>query len=210
MALSSLHVRMALSNSCVSTVLGDSQYVNMANSNSQCVNMANSNLQHVSTVFDDSQHVNTAICNSQHVSMMLGNLHVSTALDGSSQDVSTRLKRDDTKLAEDKPMLDHLQDFGCVVWKYIPKCQRMDAKIGAYTKAYIMLRYVHNTTKIWRIWDPDFGKAINCSDVYFDKSQTAYTSCMADNKHSIDSLGLPEEDSVITEVIEDPPENTIC
>jgi len=35
------------------------------------------------------------------------------------------------------------------------------------------------------------------------------TSCMADNEHSVDPLGLPEEDPVITEVIEDPPENTI-
>jgi len=32
---------------------------------------------------------------------------------------------------------------------------------------------------------------------------------MADNEHSVDPLGLPEEDPVITEVIEHPPENTI-
>jgi len=81
--------------------------------------------------------------------------------------------------------------------------------MGARAKACMMFGYVHDTTKIWQIWDPDFGKAINCSDVYFDESQTAYTSCMADNEHSVDPLGLPEEDPVITEVIEDPPENTI-
>jgi len=110
--------------------------------------------------------------------------------------------------AEDKPTLDHLQRFGCVVWKHIPKSQRMDAKMGTHAKACMMLGYVHDTTKIWRIWDPDFSKAINCSDVYFDESQTAYTSCMmADNEHSVDPLGLPEEDPVITEVIEDPPED---
>ena len=36
-----------------------------------------------------------------------------------------------------------------------------------------MLGYVHDTTKIWRIWDPDFGKAVKYSDLYFDESQTA-------------------------------------
>jgi len=91
----------------------------------------------------------------------------------------------------------------CVVWKHIPKSQRLDAKMGARAKACMMLGYVHDTTKIWRIWDPDFGKAVNCSDLYFDESQTAYTSCMADNERSGDPLGLPEEEPVVTEVMED-------
>jgi hypothetical protein len=76
----------------------------------------------------------------------------------------------------------------------------MDAKMGIRAKACMMLGYVHDTTKIWRIWDPDFGKAVNCSDFYFDESQTAYTSCMATNESSGDPLGLPEEEPVITEV----------
>jgi len=70
----------------------------------------------------------------------------------------------------------------------------------------MMLGYVHDTTKIWRIWDPDFGKAVNCSDLYFDESQTAYTSFMADNESIGDPLGLPEEEPVVTEVMEDSPE----
>ena len=95
----------------------------------------------------------------------------------------------------------------------------MDTKMGARVKACMMLGYVHDTIKIWRIWDPDFGKAINCSDVYVDESQTAYTSCMhdngmLDNDSGIDPLGLPEEDPVITEVVKEapalvlPPEDT--
>jgi hypothetical protein len=80
--------------------------------------------------------------------------------------------------------------------------------MGARAKTCMMLGYVHDTTKIWRIWNPDFGKAVNCSDIYFDESQTTYMSCMVDNtESSIDPHGLPEEDPVITEVIEDPPEN---
>jgi hypothetical protein len=70
----------------------------------------------------------------------------------------------------------------------------------------MMLGYVHDTIKIWRIWDPDFGKAVNCSDLYFDESQTSYMSCMADNESSGDPLGLPEEEPVVTEVMEDSPE----
>jgi len=70
----------------------------------------------------------------------------------------------------------------------------------------MMLGYIHDTTKIWRIWDPDFGKAVNCSDLYFEESQTAYTSCIADNERSGDPLGQPEEEPVVTEVMEDSPE----
>jgi len=123
------------------------------------------------------------------------------ALDGNSQDVNTR-----PTSAEDKPTLDHLHRFGSVVWKHILKSQRLDAKMGVRAKACMMLGYIHDTTKIWRIWDPDFGKAVNCSDLYFDESQTAYTSCIADNKRSGDPLGLPEEEPVVTEVMEDSPE----
>jgi hypothetical protein len=70
----------------------------------------------------------------------------------------------------------------------------------------MMLGYVHDTTKIWRIWEPDIGKAVNCSDLYFDESQTAYMSCMANKKSSGDPLRLPEEEPVVTEVMEDSPE----
>jgi len=144
--------------------------------------------------------------------MAIGNSHVGPALDGNSQSVGTTLDGNSQDVstrptsAEDKPTLDHLRRFGWVVWKHIPKSQRLDAKMGARAKACMMLRYVHDTTKIWRIWDPDFGKAVNCSDLYFDESQTAYISCMADNERSGDPLGLPEEEPVVTEVMEDSPE----
>jgi hypothetical protein len=56
------------------------------------------------------------------------------------------------------------------------------------------------------IWDPNFGKAVNCSDLYFDESQTSYMSCMANNESSGDPLGLPEEEPVVTKELEDQPE----
>jgi len=44
-------------------------------------------------------------------------------------------------------------------------------KDGCPRKAYMMLGYVHNTTKVWNIWDPDLSKAVNCLDLYFDERQ---------------------------------------
>jgi len=118
------------------------------------------------------------------VSTAIGNSNVGSALDDNSRSMSTasdnsrsmstasdNSQSTNTTSAEDKPTLDHLRRFGCVVWKHIPKSQRMDTKMGARAKACMMLGYVHDTTKIWRIRDPDFGKAINCSDVYFDESR---------------------------------------
>ena len=178
----SQRVSMALGDSqCVNTVIGNTQRMSTALGDSQSVNTAIGNSQCVTMALGDSSRVHTAIANSQRVSMALGDSRVSTSLDGNSQGVSTRPEQDDTTSAQDKPTLDRHWRFGCVVWKHIPKCQRMDAKMGPRAKACMMLGYVHDTTKVWRIWHPDFGKAINCSDVYFDESQTPYTSCMAGN-----------------------------
>jgi len=67
--------------------------------------------------------------------------------------------------------------------------------MGACSKPYMMLGYVHNTTKIWRIWDPEQWKVINCSDVEFDENQTAHISCI--DKEN-DALGLPEQEPIYT------------
>jgi len=42
----------------------------------------------------------------------------------------------------------------------------------------MMLGYVHNTTKIWRIWDfksERTGRAVECSSVVFDEEENAHT-----------------------------------
>ena len=41
-----------------------------------------------------------------------------------------------------------------------------------------MLGYVHNTTKIWRIWDFKLGRtgrAVECSSVVFDEEENVHT-----------------------------------
>src|SRR3978361_1179353 len=97
---------------------------------------------------------------------------------------------------DDKPKLHHLRRFGCIAYRRIPKEQRIDTKMGARSKQCMMLGYVHDTTKIWRIWDPEYRKAVNCSDVEFDENQTAYMSCI-DNEN--DALGLPEQEPIYAE-----------
>jgi len=72
----------------------------------------------------------------------------------------------------------------------------MDTKMGAHSKPYMMFGYVHNITKIWRIWDPEQRKVVNCSDVEFDENQTAHISCI-DNENN--ALGLPEQEPIYTE-----------
>jgi len=103
---------------------------------------------------------------------------------------------DDSQAEDDKPKLHHLRRFGCLAYRRIPKEQRIDTKMGACSKPCMMLGYVHNTTKIWRIWDPEQRKVVNCSDVEFDENQTAHISCI-DNENDV--LGIPEQEPIYTE-----------
>jgi hypothetical protein len=98
----------------------------------------------------------------------------------------------------DKPPLNHLRHFGCVAYKLIPKQQRMDAKMGARSRKCMMLGYVHNTTKVWKLWDPEQMKVTQCSDVKFDEATNFHTEerPLANEK---DVLGLPEEEPIYTE-----------
>ena len=59
------------------------------------------------------------------------------------------------ELSCNKLPLHHLRHFGCVAYKLIPKQQSVDVKMGAYYKTYMILGYVYNTTKIWKLWDPE-------------------------------------------------------
>jgi hypothetical protein len=76
------------------------------------------------------------------------------------------------------PKIGHLRRFGCRVYKHIPPAQRTEKKFGNRSSVCMMLGYVHNTTKIWRIWDFNSGRtgrAIECSSVVFQEEENAYT-----------------------------------
>jgi carboxylesterase type B len=72
--------------------------------------------------------------------------------------------------------LHHLRRFGCYGSQLIPKKQRTDNKNGARSKAGMMVGYVHNSTTLWRIWDPEHSMVKAQSDVIFDEDRNAYIS----------------------------------
>ena len=56
-----------------------------------------------------------------------------------------------------------------------------------------MLGYVHDTAKIWRLWNPEIKRVIQASDVYFDEEKIV--SIMTSDERSTDVLKavMPEE-----------------
>ena len=73
------------------------------------------------------------------------------------------------------PKIHHLRRFGCAVYKHIPKDQRSDKNLGNRSRLCMMLGYVHQTTKIWRIWDFTTNRAIECSNALFNEELNANT-----------------------------------
>ena len=74
-----------------------------------------------------------------------------------------------------RPPLHHLRRFGCTVYRHIPKEQR-EGKFSDRGRACMMLGYVHNTTKIWRVWDfSGRGRAVESSNVVFVECENAVT-----------------------------------
>ena len=72
------------------------------------------------------------------------------------------------------PKIGRLRRFGCRLYKHIPPAQRTEKKFGNRSSMCMMLGYLHNTTKIWRIWDFKLGKtgrAVECSSVVFAKKK---------------------------------------
>ena len=68
-----------------------------------------------------------------------------------------------------KPELQHLQRFGLAANKLIPAEQR-DRKFESHSRQCLMLGYVHDTTKIWRLWDPVESHTIQASNINFDET----------------------------------------
>ena len=71
----------------------------------------------------------------------------------------------------------HLRRFGCWVSRRIPEPRRTDSKFGARSKPCTMVGYVHDSTTVWKIWDPEEGKVKTQSEVIFDEERNAYASC---------------------------------
>jgi len=72
-------------------------------------------------------------------------------------------------LTGQKPELQHLRRFGSTVYKLIPPEQR-NGKFSSRSRKCLMLGYVHDTTKVWRLWDTVESRVIQASNVRFDET----------------------------------------
>jgi hypothetical protein len=57
------------------------------------------------------------------------------------------------RLFSKKPALEHIRRMGCVAYMQIALEQRREGKFGARSKKCMMLGYVYDTRKIWKLWD---------------------------------------------------------
>jgi len=72
---------------------------------------------------------------------------------------------------KEKPELHHLRRFGCLAYKLVPMPQGGEKKFGRHSQECVMLGYVHQTTKIWRLWNQSTRQVIQVSDVNFDEDK---------------------------------------
>jgi hypothetical protein len=93
----------------------------------------------------------------------------------------------------------HLRRFGCRAYRLIPEEQRSDKKLGERSKMCMMVGYVHHTTKLWKLYDPEFKKVMHCSDVEFDEDVNCYVSCPTTMDDGIDPFGLPQREPIRVE-----------
>jgi transposase InsO family protein len=102
------------------------------------------------------------------------------------------------------PQIEHLRRFGCRVFKHVPPAQRTEKKFGSRSNMCMLLGYVHDTTKIWRIWDFNSGRngrAVECSSVVFQEEENAFGK---GKEEQTDAIEFPEQTEKI-HVIEDSP-----
>ena len=71
------------------------------------------------------------------------------------------------KLFGRKPEVRHLRRFGCKAFKTLPATHR--SMLGTRADALFMLGYVHDSTTIWRFWDPRRRQVIQASNVIFSE-----------------------------------------
>ena len=75
------------------------------------------------------------------------------------------------KLFGKKPEVRHLRRFGCKAFKTLPATHR--SKFGTRADALFMLGYVHDSTTIWRFWDPGQRQVIQASNVTFSEADAS-------------------------------------
>jgi len=96
-----------------------------------------------------------------------------------------------------KAPLHHLRQFGCYASRLIPEPQR-DGKFSPRSKPCMKVGYIHNSTTLWRIWDPAFRMVRSQSDAIFDQERNTLASCLHGDETDI--FELPEEMEYVEEI----------
>jgi hypothetical protein len=101
------------------------------------------------------------------------------------------------------PKIHHLKLFGFAVYKHISNDQRSDKNLGDRSRLCMMLGYIYQTTKIWRIWDFMTSRAIECSNAQFNEEINANQKEMVMENELLQLCPELEEDRNENEVIEE-------
>jgi len=96
-----------------------------------------------------------------------------------------------------KAPLHHLRRFGWFTSRLIPEPQ-CHGKISPGSKPCMIFGYVHNSTTLWRIWDPAFQIVRSQSNVIFVEERNTHASCLPGDHTDI--FELPEETEYIEEI----------
>ena len=91
-----------------------------------------------------------------------------------------------------KPELQHLRRFGSAAHKLIPPEQR-NGKFSSRSRQCLMLGYIHDTTKMWRLWDPVESRVIQASNIKFNEALIEGTRVIDEQvKDTLHDLSNPE------------------
>ena len=80
-----------------------------------------------------------------------------------------------------KPSLAHLRPFGCPSYAYIPPA--LTKKFDSRTRRCILLGYVHETNKIWHLYDPVRKHICDCSSVTFAEDEMPPIRAVLQQQH---------------------------
>lgn len=67
------------------------------------------------------------------------------------------------------PRYEHLKPFGCIAYVLAPPAQKSAWK--SRTKRCLFMGYVHNTMKVWKVYDLEAKRTYNSGQVIFDEEQ---------------------------------------
>lgn len=67
------------------------------------------------------------------------------------------------------PRYNHLKPFGCLAYVLVPPAQRSTWQ--SRTRRCLFMGYIHNTTKVWKVYDIEAKRTFNTGQVIFDEEQ---------------------------------------